>query len=543
MMDPPPPNIGILVDSPALVGWQSELIQGLAARTGAHVWVLVVTRDVASAHGRQGNSWWRASAERLLSRLEGPRMRRSRQLAEQFTLLESETQAFVRGGAEVPDDAPVVQEVHLERGDIDRISTLDLDLVIDLGAASERSAVAKFARQGMLWLSFDEEGSPGQAPIGFTAVVNRLPTTDFLVNWKDGVAEEARIVARGSVTTQTFFVRNRAHVVAVGARRLQDCAVGVLTRQCAPRVVDGPLRNLPPSQALSVVNVGRYLAQQVTRLARRLARRLQRRRGSWHVLVARKGWSEADLSRAVELPACHGTWIADPFVFHWRGRTHCMVEEFVSAEGRGRVALYDLTDGQGNRLGVALEEPFHLSYPFVFEYEGSLYMCPESAEARQIRVYRCEGSLLDWRLAGILMDGVSAVDSMLVPHSEGWLLLTNIDETGSGDFSTGLWAFRADSPLSATWVPDPCNPVVMGTASLRNGGIVRDGTAAYRVGQASDFDAYGTSVWLQRMEADSDGRYAETPVRHILPDFLPGIRGTHHLSSADGVTACDVYRE
>lgn len=35
-----------------------------------------------------------------------------------------------------------------------------------------------------------------------------------------------------------------------------------------------------------------------------------------------------------------------------------------------------------------MERPYHLSYPFLFEYGEQLYMLPESAENRSLDVYR-----------------------------------------------------------------------------------------------------------------------------------------------------------
>ena len=42
------------------------------------------------------------------------------------------------------------------------------------------------------------------------------------------------------------------------------------------------------------------------------------------------------------------------------------------------------------RIGVwpvdPLHEPFHLSFPYLFEHDGALFMCPETSENRDIRI-------------------------------------------------------------------------------------------------------------------------------------------------------------
>ena len=54
---------------------------------------------------------------------------------------------------------------------------------------------------------------------------------------------------------------------------------------------------------------------------------------------------------------------------------------------------------------IVLDEPFHLSYPYVFEWDGGLYDS-ESATARHLRLYRA----VDFLVAGNFSDlGVSLV--------------------------------------------------------------------------------------------------------------------------------------
>ena len=37
---------------------------------------------------------------------------------------------------------------------------------------------------------------------------------------------------------------------------------------------------------------------------------------------------------------------------------------------------------------IILEKPYHLSYPYLFEYQGQLYMMPESNENNTIDLYK-----------------------------------------------------------------------------------------------------------------------------------------------------------
>ena len=166
-------------------------------------------------------------------------------------------------------------------------------------------------------------------------------------------------------------------------------------------------------------------------------------------------------------------------------------------------------------------------------------MCPESRASRQIRVYRCTEFPLRWELAKTLMEGVSAVDSMLFQKGGKWWMLTSIDESGAGDHCSELYLFSADSPLSATWVPHRQNPILVDSIGGRNGGLVIDGERLFRLGQCQGFDQYGQSLRVYEIKEVSESRYAEELVTEIKPNFRKGIVGTHHLSTDGRTTVID----
>ena len=55
-----------------------------------------------------------------------------------------------------------------------------------------------------------------------------------------------------------------------------------------------------------------------------------------------------------------------------------------------------LEEGRAQRLGIVLDEPFHLSYPQVFQWQGAWYMTVESAGARRVSLYRATDFPLRW---------------------------------------------------------------------------------------------------------------------------------------------------
>ena len=69
------------------------------------------------------------------------------------------------------------------------------------------------------------------------------------------------------------------------------------------------------------------------------------------------------------LPSRSTEWFADPFLFEWEGRTFLFVERMNRWRLLGSIAVCEIYDDNSvSHFKEILVEPFHLSYPNVFEY-------------------------------------------------------------------------------------------------------------------------------------------------------------------------------
>jgi len=243
--------------------------------------------------------------------------------------------------------------------------------------------------------------------------------------------------------------------------------------------------------------------------------------------------------RSVKVKNPPNHYLADPFVFSSQQGDYCFVEDFDYTVGRGCICAYKLSEECAERIGEAIVEPFHMSYPYVFEYDSKLYMCPETAESNDIRIYECEELPLKWKLKKIIMSQVSAVDSTIFERDGRWWLLTNIDSLDLGDRCSELHIFSSDNPLSDKWTPHPSNPVIVDSLTARMGGFLAKGTSIYRVGQRQGFSMYGKSFSINQITTLSENDYVERSVVQISANFFSGLIGTHHLHSNGRISAFD----
>src|ERR1700741_1557140 len=117
--------------------------------------------------------------------------------------------------------------------------------------------------------------------------------------------------------------------------------------------------------------------------------------------------------------------VADPFLIRRDGRCFFFFEVIPRANHRGGViAFAESEDAIHWRYGgVVLREPFHLSYPHVFEWEGETCMTPENAHG--VRLYRCASFPGAWTYAGDLLS-IEGADPTLFRFDGRWWLFVYV---------------------------------------------------------------------------------------------------------------------
>lgn len=419
------------------------------------------------------------------------------------------------------------------------LAGLELDLLVCCDGVACDEHLGRAARLGAIGIDYRRDQITGNAPIGFWETYHRTRKTGFAIVRPGPAGEAGQVLVEGAFRTKYSFLLNQAHLFCKAHAQLRRLLGDVATRRALPSARDPvPYSGccLPPPGSLHAL---RYAFKLAGRLGMRGARRMLGIRHKWTLSVTRSGWRHAALWRGVPVAAPHGHFWADPFLRVHGGRVYCFVEDYVYATNRAHISVLEITKADVRCLGVALQEPFHLSFPFLFEYGGHLYMCPETSESNQIRIYKCDEFPLRWSLDSVAIDGISAADSMFFEHRGRWWLLTSIDRSGLNDHCSELCLFHAPDPLGGAWTPHPMNPLYIDTDMGRNAGLIVDEGRIYRAAQRQGFDQYGEGLALYEIVELDETRYSERKVTDIRHDYLQRSLGSHHISSDGNVTVVD----
>ncbi len=380
------------------------------------------------------------------------------------------------------------------------------DLVLDLCGDVPAGA-------GIWHLAFD--GHAGEAALLTSLLAGRSPLATL------GAGD--RVVAAGRFGTEAGGVALTAFEDSLA--RATTLILAALAGT-GPRLAESEIAAAegPVPTGLGVAALGkratRMLAWSILRRLYHLCYRAPHWRVGWRHLAGpdlvnlrahpASGWHD--------LPDDGHRFYADPFPIDHAGGTMLFVEDYPHATGKAILSAVAFgPDGPMGTPVPVLEEPYHLSYPFVFAREGAFWMIPESCANGTVDLYRAQAFPGGWVKEATLLSGITASDTTLVEHDGRWWMFATLRdapatigaEHGIGSYSDALHLWSAPD-FRGPWTPHPANPVLIDIASARPAGrIVRRGDRLIRPVQDCR-GGYGEALALARIDRlDAEG-YAQT---------------------------------
>ena len=425
--------------------------------------------------------------------------------------------------------------------DLKRIKELDCDVLIRCGSGILKGGILEVTEFGVISLHHGDNTKYRGGPPGFWEVLFKESQTGFIVQKLTDTLDGGVVLATGSVGTKPLFTWNCSYVT----QQSSFAICKVLSQIAENRELPDPVKQdelVPIYKLPSTFYSLRYISSTSLLLFRKVLERLLNSSPTWRVFIFDSNWKEIDKTRGVEIPNPEGCFSADPFLISSEIGEFLFVEEFSYAQKKAHIAVYDVSTSIPKRLGIALNEEFHVSFPYVFRHENNFYMCPETIASRQVRLYKATNFPLDWKLQSVLLDNICAADPLIFFKDGKFWLLANVDPKCSGDSHSMLSVFYSDDLQSKSWLQSELNPVLFDASCARNGGLVCTNDSKLRFGQVQGFNLYGESLRAFEIIKINEVEYKEVEVPLPKPDIGSTFVGMHHLSSIGGKTAVDIFK-
>ncbi|GAA6617518.1 hypothetical protein [Scytonema sp. NUACC26] len=250
---------------------------------------------------------------------------------------------------------------------------------------------------------------------------------------------------------------------------------------------------------------------------KRMAKSFIRRKGDWSIgIYTGESLFKFDSPKHINNPVLTAKdvtdvpakFVADPFMVYENGSWYMFFEVLNASDNKGDIGLATSEDCINWRYEeIVLDEPFHLSYPYVFKFQNDYYMIPESYEANSIRLYKAVDFPKKWSLVKTLLDGADYVDSSIFNYKGIWWMFTTSPK------SDVLHLYYAND-FMGNWILHPKSPVIEANLNIaRPGGrvIVHD-ERIFRYTQ-DDEHLYGSKVRAFEITELTTTTYVEKEVR------------------------------
>lgn len=239
------------------------------------------------------------------------------------------------------------------------------------------------------------------------------------------------------------------------------------------------------------------------------------------------------------LPPKDRIW-ADPFVIERNDTYYIFIEELLFSEPFGKIAVIEMDkDGNYKSPKTIIEQPYHLSYPFLIEDDGTLYMLPETMGNNTIELYKCIEFPYKWELEKVIMNNIKAVDSTIFKHDNKYWLFANIEELNGTKMQSELHLFYSDSLLNDHWIAHKQNPIVTDKSSSRPAGeLYMSENCIFRPAQNCT-KHYGYAMNINKITTLNTNSYKECLEQSITPSWSKDMFSTHTINASEALTVID----
>lgn len=196
---------------------------------------------------------------------------------------------------------------------------------------------------------------------------------------------------------------------------------------------------------------------------------------------------------------------ADPFLFVSKGFLFLFYEE-EKFRGKGFLAMTKTKDlKHWSKPTTVLKEDFHLSFPFVFEDHGQVWMVPESGHDNSIRLYVASEELTRFEFVTKLLEGKEYVDSSIV-YKDGRYYLFTTEKNDRYKYSQRLFVSES---LVGPYNEHPSSPIYNGGKYGRNAGSILKHKESFFRSTQDCTGGYGNNVSFLRIIEMTPFQYKE----------------------------------
>ena len=212
-------------------------------------------------------------------------------------------------------------------------------------------------------------------------------------------------------------------------------------------------------------------------------------------------------------------WYADPFVYFHNDEIYVFMEVMFTDKGYAGLGYSKLVNGKLTAPKVIIDYGQHMSFPFIFDYNGQIYLIPETRAEKKIKLYRCVEFPEKWEEIHHIDDDRALYDSVVFENNGCRFMFTS-EERLDVMYGSILYLLELEADtmtpkiISDTKITDDCQFARQAGKMLhKNGKLIR-------VAQDCSKKEYGRALEFLEVDNLEPENYSEHLIKHISPADL-----------------------
>lgn len=382
-------------------------------------------------------------------------------------------------------------------------------------------------------------------PPGFWETVKNKPSSGFIIQILNENLDNGKIIFQGEFATKEFYTLNLLNLLSESNIYLTYIVEKILINENIRILKNETKKEIEILKSPNFYYIFKYIFEKIKTTSKLIYKRfIEKKTQRWEVCYSRDNFDKFNFNNFKKIKNPKGRYFADPFILKKDNFFYVFVEDYEKKEKKASISIIKIDSSDKIEIfEKVIEEEFHLSYPYIFEYERKLYLIPETVSNESLRLYECIKFPYKWKYCYDLIQNIKCVDTNIIKIGDIYWLITT--RSFNKDFSSQLYIYYSDSPISQKWKSLDNNPVFFDIENGRNGGIIKLQDKFVRVSQSYGYNylndiQYGHHINLNIIEHLDLKNIKQKFIRTVYPDIWnKEILGIHHMCSTDDFTVFD----
>ena len=431
------------------------------------------------------------------------------------------------------------------------IDANDFDIIFNTRRSLQEEKISLPTKHGTWSISFGHKDYQDVQPIGFWEVMHNETVIGSSLKVKLTNRENEFVVYEGTTNTVPHSVRNTVNMIAWRTSSFLLHRIKEFAAIGADRFIEKYSKNIvekrtgaekvpanPQMFLLFMKNIFGYFFYKW--------RVFLRRKKKFQLFYQPKRFDLGELSLEdfKPMPLPEDCFWGDPFLIEKDNCTYIFFEEFLYSKGKAHISVMEMDkNGMISIPRLVLEKPYHLSYPFVFGFQDTYYMIPETSANKTVDLYKAKTFPGEWEFVINLMKDITLIDPTLFFHNNKWWLFGTTINHEAVSTNDQLMLYHSSELFSKDWIPHPQNPVATHISNCRPAGkIFAFNNKIYRPAQNNASIQYGFSIKINEIEILNEYEYVEKEVFELLPSNKNKFIATHSLNFTEKLIVIDGIR-